>query len=212
MKSQSLIPRIKKEIQKSPQKAAVLAGLFLIAIWFWTPLVIKWMPAMKSKAASSAVAIVQPLIATPEAAAPTTTDDMNWRTWAKRMKENPRMQSADLPKDSLDPFRKQQAAVSESPADTVAAPVAVVATKPEDLFVRSVIVGSKRAIARINQANYEVGDVVHSNQGADFVVSSIEAAGVILARNGEKFDLPLKTYDAVESNHTLVMRQGTLEP
>ncbi|EAQ79676.1 hypothetical protein [Blastopirellula marina] len=212
MKSQSLIPRIKKEIQKSPQKAAVLAGLFLIAIWFWTPLVIKWMPAMKSKPASSAVAKVQPLVVTPKASAPTTEDDMNWRTWAKRMKENPRMQSADLPKDSLDPFRKQKVAVSESPADKIAAPVAVVAPRPDDLFVRSVIVGRKRAIARINQANYEVGDVVQSNQGADFVVSSIEPTGVILARNGEKFDLPLKTYDAIESNHTLVMRQGSQQP
>lgn len=213
MKSQSLIARIKKEVQKSPQKAAVLAGLFLVALWFWAPLVKKWLPAMKSKSTPSDVAIHSHLDAAPQASPQTPGAEIDWRTWAKRMDENPRMRSADIPADSLDPFRKREVAAVDNSTDQTAAPVAAANPQPDDLFVRSVIVGRRRAIARINQANYEVGDVVQSNQGVDFVVSAIVPSGVILARNGEKFDLPLKTYDlAEESDHTLVMRPGSSRP
>ncbi|MCC9604553.1 hypothetical protein LOC68_27450 [Blastopirellula sp. JC732] len=212
MKSQSLVARIKKEVQKSPQKAAVLAGLFLVALWFWAPLVKKWLPASKSRPAPSDVAIEQPLAATPQPQASSAGNEMNWRTWSKRMKENPRMKSAELPKGSLDPFRKIQVAAAEDPKENVAAPVAEVKPTPDDLFVRSVIVGRTRAIARINQANYEVGDVVQTAQGVSFVISAIEPNGVILARDGETFDLHLKTYDVNESDKTLVLRQGTLQP
>lgn len=212
MKSQSLIARIKKEIQKSPQKAAVLAGLFLVALWFWAPLVKKWLPAMKSKPTPDGVAIDPSLAVTPSASPQPSGTAADWRTLAKRANENPRMRSADIPEGSLDPFRKQEVAQTEQP-QAVAAPVAEANPQPNDLFVRSVIVGRKRAIARINQTNYEVGDVVQSNQGVNFVVSEIEPTGVILARNGEKFDLPLKTYDWVEEpDHTYVMRPGSTRP
>ncbi|TWT31388.1 hypothetical protein [Blastopirellula retiformator] len=212
MKSQSLVARIKKEIQKSPQKAAVLAGLFLVALWFWAPLVKKWLPASKSSSTPETAALVPTTTTTPQGSAGGNQKETNWRAWAKRMRENPRMKSAAIPKGSLDPFRTRKIAVKADPKEEVAAPVVASSPKPDDLFVRSVIVGRQRAIARINQSNYEVGDVIQTARGVNFVISEIQPTGVVLARGGETFDLPIKTYDVNQSDKTLVMRQGTLQP
>ncbi|MFI4874385.1 MAG: hypothetical protein ACIALR_03575 [Blastopirellula sp. JB062] len=212
MKSQSITARIQKEIKKSPQKAAVLAGLFLVAIWFWAPLVGKWMPGWKSKPKRNDAEIGLVAHAAQSTSSPQSGGETNWQAKAKNMQEHPRMSSAELPEHTLDPFRKTETTDLRKPTDEVAAPEVVAPTKPDDLFVRSVIVGRSRSIARINQANYEVGDVIRSGQGEDFVVSSIEPTGVILARNGEKFDLPLKLFEASQSDHTIVLRNGSRQP
>ena len=62
----NLVKRLRREITASPKKAAVLGISFVIAIWFWAPLIGKWIGVKSSEEAAVAPASVDEAVATSE--------------------------------------------------------------------------------------------------------------------------------------------------
>ncbi len=66
----SLIRRLRRETKANPAKAAALAVVLLVAIWFWVPLVVRWCSpsAAPSDAVTAPVASAEPTTLPPNGA------------------------------------------------------------------------------------------------------------------------------------------------
>src|SRR5262245_11950203 len=95
----TLAERLKREVAASPKKAAMLGVVCLVAIWFWTPLVLKWV-GKKSPAEELTVASVEEdATATPVMPAPTAETNKSivsavssdWQKILKWIRNDPKM-------------------------------------------------------------------------------------------------------------------------
>jgi hypothetical protein len=111
MAMEKLIRKLRRELARNPKKSALLGGAILLAIYFWAPLVAKWVtPEEKTKASSrSAAKAPSPsraavgdrnVLAAQTRAAPAA----DWRELARRLEEDPLHTLAGLSEPVRDPF------------------------------------------------------------------------------------------------------------
>jgi len=194
----------------------VLGVLLLVAVWFWFPLVKGWVipESATSKKADNAPRIAQAAIpAGPVVIQTATTNRIPWQQIAEHIAVDPHTSPVSLQDLQRDPF--YQKVVKEElivpVADTQAKPQ-LIEPSPDQagLMVQSVITRGTTGLARINQQNYRVGDVVVApEQIAEYEVIAIESWGVKLHRNGKSYDLALD--ERIESlPQRWVIRDGHL--
>lgn len=117
MKLERLGKVVQKELLRSPKKTAVLASISLVAIYFWVPLVWKWLSPTSSDASvaarsSPAGVTVPPNIAAAQTGARSNdnvvgrnTRRYDWRDLLQWMEHDPQMSPARLSDDVRNPFQ-----------------------------------------------------------------------------------------------------------
>ncbi len=213
--------QLTKEIKRNPAKAAVLGGLLLVAIWFWYPLIQKWMGSGSSSVVSNSkesdLVIPQATaLPTPEEpashqqASPSKTD---WRTIAQQISDDPWMKKGSLRNDTFDPFYPEQQAetvLTSTDVQTDTTPELDVPPETAGLAVTSVIVGGRVPIARINSQNYRVGDTVRATDAnIRYTLVEVHSWGVLLKGAQQVHQLPIDETPTTNQNR-IVLRNGNL--
>jgi len=216
VKKQQLTKRITREIQRSPAKAGVLGVLLLVAVWFWFPLVKGWVIPKSTASKKSDVVPTVTQKATgpgPLVQQPMSNPSIPWQQVAEQIAADPHTAPISLQDLRRDPFYQKvvQEELVVSVAENRPRPQ-MVEPSPEQagLMVQSVITRGTTGLARINQQNYRVGDIVVApEQIAEYEITAIESWGVRLSRNGKSYDLALD--ERIESlPQRWVIRDGHL--
>jgi len=220
---QKLSNQLTKEIKKNPAKAAVLGGLFLIAIWFWYPLIQKWFGGGSESVATQPV---EQDVVVPENSQPATTEvpavaqgepvgKTDWRTIAQQISDDPWMKQGTLRQTSFDPFYPEEPAetvLTSTTADSEATPDLDVPPDTAGLAVTSVIVGGRVPIARINHQNYRLGDTVRATEAKiKYTLVEVHSWGVLLKGTEQVHQLTIDETPA-KANQRLVIRNGNVIP
>lgn len=212
---QQLSHQLTREIKRNPAKAAVLGGLLVVAVWFWFPLVQGWLGLASSSSSddeSIVVASTTQAASTPSSVSPLASK-MNWRTIARRISEDPWMQSGQLRSKTFDPFYPKQPiptqfTATDTPPET--APIPDVSPEAAGLSITSVIAGGTVPIARINNLNYRIGDQVPAQDGQlHYTVIAVKPWGVLLQGARQTYELHLD-HLAPKQGQRMVMRNGTV--
>ena len=204
-----LSKQLQRDLKKNPQKAAVLALLAVVALWFWAPLV---MGSGEDATTPATAAVTNPTttpapMPTPTVATPKKLETP-WQDLAAWMEADPMMQTVELSKprrERPNPFAAapstlarriaaEQREKQEAEEQKVEAAVPVrVEIDPRQLgiVVTSTMIGSKRRSARIDGQSYAQGEVF-KRAGLEFVISDILPTGVILEHGGERFELTIQ--------------------
>lgn len=178
--------------------------LFLVAVWFWGPLVWGWV-APEKKAKAAAPAPTQGPGGLP-AASPTgsnnqksETPEPSWEQVVQWMEQDFRTTPHVQVPGRADPFHpaKHQGAPGSPGGDNEEGGEVQVAGPPPDpenlgASVTSTVVGPVRRVALVNGQTYELGeDVTFSlgDQTVTFRLVGIERDGIVLEREGKRFDL-----------------------
>lgn len=200
MSLQKLGRQLKREIKTNPKKAVALGILFLVAAYFWAPLI------LKSKGPESTA----PMVANAAPASPAATGAINttnkpapqyrWQDLDREMNRDPRMDctSQDIVERlARNPFvgRTITIAAAETKPETKSeddedrGPVVVT---PEDagLTLSGTVLGTRRT-ALISGKVYAEGREVETQDGIVFVVRAVESRRVVLEREGQKFELEM---------------------
>lgn len=225
MDASKLYATLLKEVKASPVKSGALGLLCVVAIWFWGPLVMKWirpeeeLPPEKSPAGAPAAAPVAAAPAAPlgVASAPV----LDWRSVQKVRATDPRVRALRLTETSRDPFRREMPAVAATPAETET-PLATEAVEkgpvsPQEagLVLQGTLVSLRRSMATINGKNFERGTtVIAARDGAakgtdelEYKIVEIAPASVILDQKGTRFTLALKKAAVAESERMQIGRK-----
>jgi hypothetical protein len=194
--------RLQRELTANPKKTAMLGLLFLVAIWFWAPLVAKWLgkePGGESVAQTSSEPATQPTSAA-NSANPATTAAAQQKTpkWSAMVEsiENDRLMKPHMPQTgSRDPFSPSNSRLSaQKKSEEHLAQQTVPETTPEQagIVLRSTVVGTRSKTALINNRAYHEGQSVPATGGQEpFTVVKIRADGVVFSRHGRQFQMKL---------------------
>jgi hypothetical protein len=198
--SASLSTKLQREIKKSPKKAGMLALLFVVAVYFWVPLVMGG-PAAKpvvSPTAAAATSTPAPIAVAPVPAVPTTT----WQQLVHWMEHDVRMKSMPVMSSKRDPLQPLAQEATEEPEQKIEV-ATILDIKPESLglVLSSTIVGSERSVAQISDRTYRVGEHVPADKSSkqQFVIEQIGPRYVVLGRNGRSFTLRMTDPTQVSS-------------
>lgn len=213
---QKIAKRVKKEAYNSPGKAAVLGIVCIMAIYFWLPLVSKWVfgsaesimsdaPAVATQSAegqngaatnASIASISQPQNSLGLATA-NTTQQRPWFEVMKMIESDPNM-SPVLFEAEVSPF----AVASTEPEKVPSAPESVVRPPAEKvtpaalgITVVGTLVGPNRRAARLGGKTVLVGQSIEVVKGAErylFTLAEVHPNRVVLVRDGERFELSVK--------------------
>jgi hypothetical protein len=206
--SARLVKRLRRDIKSSPRKAAVLALLSVVGLWFWIPLVAKWFGKSDTDTVSAApiaakapapLSVGQPA-ANPGAnvnstGAATTSAVGSRRPWQQLLawiEQDTRMTPAADFGSGRDPFHP----IEEK--KTKAQPIAV--EKPDltpadaGLALSSTIVGAGQKTALIGREVYREGEKIAASHGeGEFRLVEIRPREVVLERSGKLYRLALPT-------------------
>jgi hypothetical protein len=196
--------RVRRETTAHPAKAAVLGLLFLVALWFWAPLILGWMeedgPA-KVSAAEEPTGALSPAVAAAGSAEPTgaTQPKQTWRQLVQWMQGDPRTGSADSMSGRRDPFLAVQHEEEEfvelidDPEENTRRGLS-----PQDLGLEfsSTIIGLDRRVAQINGRSYREGETIRlarDGEEIEFTLAAVYPRQVLLERNGEQYELLIRS-------------------
>jgi len=201
--------QLEREAKRNPKQAAVLGLLFAVALWFWAPLVLKWLPighaGAEADMASAAVPTSgTPAITPPSSSSTTTTSPAaapvpataSWKQVAEWIESDHLMTPATGVAAARDPFRTYVDPTAKQAE--IEQPVAKVGISPSSLgmTVSSIIYGSRRRIAMIDGTPYAEGRRVMkqaAGQTIVFRIVEIHPRHVVLERDGEQYQLHLVT-------------------
>jgi hypothetical protein len=202
-----IVKQLRREVTSNPKKAAILGMGLLIAVYFWVPLVWGWIgkgrPAVAAAklAAAPSVTPLAPPTATATASAAKKESEPAQYTWQQLvewMDHDPRKLPADLGSADRDPFQGLETIVVPKHVLQLAERPAVeekqLTPAGLGLVLSSTLIASRRT-AVINAKTYEEGkklDFSFAGQRVTFLLAEVHPRGVVLARNGERFDLPLR--------------------
>jgi hypothetical protein len=199
----TLAHRLQREIKANPAKAVALAGLLIVAGYFWLPLVAGLLSPAKSEAPPARTTAsappaksAAPAAASPEAKAPTAsgTFEFDWRKHARLIDDDPQMRSAGDIAVERDPFEApapEQPPQPQEPEPTVTV-VEPLSPAEAGLVLTTTLLGTRKQIADINGKSYAVGDRVEAPgdlPGASFRVVDIQPRLVVLEGNGQRYEL-----------------------
>jgi len=222
----TLAQRFKAEVRRSPQKAAVLAVLLAVALWYWAPLLSRLVagkPGDKLPTAAELTASVAPLAIQPDPAAnlPTVAAmapaAASWEGLLEQIAADERMRSAATLPVARDPFRPIAAATappletiaseqtSDSPQPSAEEDAPALDRKPVMLPLTAIILGRLRRSALIGGRAYQQGEVC-SAQGMEFRIVSIDRDHIVLERlaDGYRFEQSLPRHE--QSPHLEIRR------
>jgi hypothetical protein len=214
--------KLRREIKANPKKAAILALLLVVAIWFWVPIMAKWFsnpdsdmtaPA-NARAAAGKVATpsatanaagnptnTAATIAPTQTAAPSSKRKLPLRPWkqlAAWIEHDPRMTPATELAGGRDPFATRPATTAQAkPTETAPEPPDVSPTAA-GLVLTSTIVGGGHKLALISNEVYREGATVSGAQDErEFRIVEIRPREVVLSRKGKLYILGLPTAEWV---------------
>jgi hypothetical protein len=186
--------QLTRDIKRSPMKAAVLALLCVVALYFWAPLVFGWFgkEKPKPKATPDAAAIVQqPTQAGP--AATTAAASVPWHRLVESIQRDPRMQSAVLSPKEVMPFGE----IAKKPEPEEDAEQAAIDKTPTELDVSklglklsSTMLGRRR-VAVINGRPYSEGSQLEVGEEITLLVARVTDRSVLLEHDGQRFELTM---------------------
>lgn len=205
-----LTKQLRRDVTANPKKAALLGLMVLVALYFWGPLVWKFVAAKQSKQRSAADMASLILIDDPiEAVQPGKSRGVTKFRWDKvrqLIRQDSRMFSAKFDSGWIDPFGKadtdKREAMVETPPDdsaVAAAAAAAQAIDPKDLGIvlGAIMIGPRTRVATINGESCREGDIVTITAKGDatstfeFRVHRIAKQSVQLEANGRIFALEL---------------------
>ncbi len=218
MSVQVVIKQIQREAAANKGKAAVLAVVCLVALYFWVPLVSGWFSGGAVADTGNESLVVTPAAAaapvpakTPAApVAAAAHDEHAWYDLAHWMASDPFMASATLPPGLQDPFRQPAPKAEEPDPDELAQ-----ATAPEPparldleklgMVLTSTMVGRQRAVIQISgktlampidangrPARATTLRYTHDGTNYEFSVLAVHSGVVILQHESETYDLRMK--------------------
>lgn len=213
MNAKRLTRRLRREVTANPKKAAVLGLLVLVALYFWAPLMWRWIARAGSRAKPvQAAATAKDTPPVPDAPAPmrkagkgrnaTTQDkkgspDRAWDELARSIDQDPRMKPAGVPSISRDPFHAVAPEVAEKPkTEEMRAAEAAAAMTPEQLglVLSSTLIGPVRRTALVNGRTYEQGGTIRcakDGQPLEFTLSEVHPRRIVLTRQGKRYELTI---------------------
>jgi hypothetical protein len=218
-----LAKRLRREVKASPAKAAVLAVLGGVAIYFWAPFVMRSIGTKSPVAAAPEVVVVQPASAEtpPPVIEPTVgAASLSWQQLDTWMTQDERMQPVMLERLKRNPFGSPDGGRAAGTwAHSLAARFygagrdkllvarelwgpgnqAISDVRPEDagLTLSSTVVGRK-PVALISGKAYVEGSTVRGEgEHADvtFKLLKIHPKSVVLSQNGVSYELKIVLTD-----------------
>ena len=187
--------RLKRELSRSPKKAALLGLLLLVAMYFWLPLVFGWMKGGSSllEAAVPSAAVIPPPALAPAAAA--AQPAAAWQQVVKAMESDPQMASAATLLGGRDPFENVHRKVAEATATADVKVQALVTPDTAGLVLSSTVVGPRSRVAFVNGKTYRVGDLIHVTADGDdltFAVVEIDTKQIVVEREKRRYVMKIK--------------------
>ena len=198
MSSGNLAKRLQREIKASPQKAAVLGVLALVALYFWAPLLLGWVSGGKSPAA--AVALQDPASAAQPLTIATSDDTgasvgPTWQEIDAWIERDLMMKPAAADLLAHNPFHVQtdivqtdELAAVEAAPDEAGQQQQSVTPVEAGLVLTSTITGGKRPVALINGRAYARGSTIRGEGefgSTTFTLVEVRSKSVVL-RQGDK--------------------------
>ena len=181
--------QIARELRQNPKKAVILAGMCVVALYYWVPILRRWSSAEAPHTPNTAAAVA------PTQPTPTSSRGARrrWEEVAAAIDGDPQMQPVDVDL-SWNPFAvldetEKKAELETKPREPVTA------TTPQDagLKLQSTIVGKQRQTAVINGVAYGTGNWVATPDDTDIRYRLLEITedAVILERHGRRYTLTL---------------------
>ena len=218
--------QLRREITSHPGKAAILGLLFLVALWFWVPLVWGWVD--EDQPAAKPTAVAQTDNSAPKAAASNTPNTPNtpktsntalkkvespkypWHQLVQWMENDLRTSATNPLRGRDDPLLSPQAEVATAEVEEEPQETAPEAT-PEDLgmVLSSTIIGPRSRVARVNGKSYRQGEAVkllRDGQQIEFTLVAVYPRRVVLKRQGGQFELKIPS--PVSSGRIELSRDG----
>jgi hypothetical protein len=204
VKLEKLTRQLRRDLLANPKKAAVLGLMLLVALYFWAPMLVRWMKP--GKGAKTTASVGDLILEDEPTAGPSGLAKANkgfrWERVRQLMEGDERLRSAAFAQDWRNPF-----ASPAPPAD------AALATDPEiihhpvtppdvhpataGLALRSVVTGVRSKAAMISGEVYREGELVPATEKSDagdglsYRLVRIARHAVELERNGKTFWLEL---------------------
>lgn len=207
MKLDKLLKKLKRDISASPQKAAALALMILVALYFWAPLVLKatgGKSKTKKVAAKQLILTDDPIIT--KVAAHPAIDAARWDRvrlslahdqmmlavaprpeWRDPFHRLPVESTTDEPKHTGEPVRQPTQRAEVPPLDEAAAQEQLAG-----ITISTLLIGKLESAAMIRGNVYRVGDTIvlggeKGEEALELRVVSIDPAGVDLECGGKTF-------------------------
>jgi hypothetical protein len=206
---EKLVKRLRREATANPKKVVVLGVLVMVALYFWAPLVWRWVSkkntytitaAANTSSETAKYAITAPNPAgghslstgTPSVKAKSYT----WQELAKAMELDPLMFPISLLPSLRDPFAvpKPKPTENQTAEPVKAVPVRVVTPEGLGLMLSGTIVGGGYRVARINGRNYHQGqqiEVLKEGQRYVFTLAEVHHQHCVLCWEGKQFQLKI---------------------
>jgi hypothetical protein len=206
VKLDKLAKQLRRDLLANPKKAGALGLMVLVALYFWAPLVKKWVVPAKSTASAVVAGLI--LEDEPTDASQVTRSAGKMFRWDKvreLIQKDKRMTSALLDASVLDPFRGV-APKSHEPApmhepETQPAPESpptpTIDPGTAGLVLTSVMIGPQRSTATINGEAHRLGELVEiATKSADgrplaYRLAHIDRTGIQLEAGGKAWRLEL---------------------
>ncbi|MEX0702663.1 MAG: hypothetical protein WD069_11255 [Planctomycetales bacterium] len=194
--------RLLHELKASAGKTAALALLLLVGLYFWLPPLWRALGFGATAPAPAPAAVGLPATPAPTAAtqaAPRRAIANTWDQSARTLESDPLVKTADAATIGGDPFRVDAGQFpppilfAEEPARVApsqpAAP-AVAEKLPDDMELKSTIIGRTRRAAFINDKLYAEGADVRIG-GETYRLEAVHPRRVLLKRGGLAFELKI---------------------
>ena len=186
----------------------MLGVLLIVAIWFWAPLVSKWMgkgtddvpPAPTTSEEANSTTSNNSVAATTssETTTPTKTAAPKWQQILKWMRNDPHMQPKSSESAAHDPFfpsASRMVAHEEKPVGPP--PTPELTPQQAGIVVQSTAIGPRTKTALINGRPYHEQQNVTAPNGHDrFLLVEIRPNGIVLDRDGNRFELKIRMIEA----------------
>jgi len=219
--NKKLIKKLKREASANPKKAAILGVLLLVAVYFWIPLVSRWISHPKDQAQSALPPAPAtggqasaPAPALPNVAAVATLPGMpvsgtaapggagtkpapTWQELAEAIDRDPLMRPASpgiTGPARQNPFGRLQPVELVKDTDELKSSESLADdAQPAELglVLSSTVVGAARQTAVINGKVYTLGREVPAGDGASFLLTEIQPRRIVLKRAGREFELKI---------------------
>jgi len=213
-----LTKRLQKELKANPKQAAVLGIVSLVAVWFWGPLLWKWVNPKSAEVAKAKEGESPPAQPAPTAKTPVASQQpaIGWRELQSMRSADPLTQPAPLANDARDPFQPlidATALVSDDDPDDndhpTRAPVEEeVESNKVGLVLESIVHSSSRRRAQISGQTVKEGDPITlggggpGKAGQEIVgrVAAISPNEVVIELGGQEVRLKLRTKTLARGN------------
>lgn len=205
MKLDKLLKRLKRDLAASPQKAGALGLMVLVALYFWAPLVLKWVkkPSKPAAIAANPVALPSGPAVTPAVVRPAT-DSARWNRVRQSISQDRLMAAVPHQAGWTNPFNRLKSKMvdsAEAPAETSTsatpqiAPTARPALSKEHLAgiaISSILISTRDSAAVIRGTVYRVNDSLSLSEETEDArlevrIVGIDELGIDLEHEGRQY-------------------------